>query len=82
MGMFNIIDLKKKCPNCSAEVEWQSKSLVVDGMYPVENVLGAFAVNERLSGEAHTTCGACRSWTNLKIKDGKIIDVKTTLQNS
>lgn len=80
MGMFNIIDLKRGCPSCGAKVEWQTKGLVIDNMYPVENVLKTFSLNKRLSGEIHSLCRKCGTWIEAKLINGRLIDLKTEKQ--
>lgn len=70
MGLFNIINIDKKCPKCGAEVEWQSKRLVVDGIYPIQN----------FCGEAYASCRKCQTWTDLLMIDGKIIDDKRRIR--
>ena len=32
MGMFNVIKAGLGCPNCGAEVEWQTKHVTVAGV--------------------------------------------------
>ncbi len=72
MGMFNIIDIKKDCPKCGAKVEWQTKDLVIDSRYLVENSGEKYVLNTRMSAEIYTSCDKCKTWTELKIKNGKI----------
>lgn len=80
MGLFNVVKMDKKCPKCGSETEWQSKNLVVDGIYPIQNFLGIFDLNERISGEAYASCDKCRTWTEVLIIDGKIIDDKRRIR--
>ena len=77
MGMFNIVDIKKDCPNCGAIVEWQTKGIVLDGIYPIENVLEKFELNKRISGEVYTSCRECGNWSEVVIKNGKLGKMKT-----
>ena len=77
MGVYNVIDLKRGCPSCGVKVEWQTKELVIDNIYPVENVLETFSLNIRMSGEVHTLCSKCGTWTEAKMVNGKLIDLKT-----
>jgi len=72
MGMYNIIDIKRNCPNCGAKVEWQSKDLIVDGIYSVVNALKTYILNKRMSGEVHTYCSKCSTWTEAKVVKGKL----------
>ena len=74
MGLFNTVKINKGCPKCGADVEWQSKGLVVDGIYPVDNFLGKFELNERISGEVHTWCEKCNTSTDLFVVNGKVIE--------
>jgi len=76
MGIYNIIDLKKNCPKCGQKVEWQTKDLVIDRIYPVANVLEVFAINKKMIGEIHTHCNKCKTWSEAKIKDGKLFNLK------
>ncbi|OGM04509.1 hypothetical protein A2715_01185 [Candidatus Woesebacteria bacterium RIFCSPHIGHO2_01_FULL_39_32] len=78
MGVYNIIKLDKGCPNCGAIVEWQSKDLVIDKIYPVERVLETFSLNKRMSGEVHTLCVKCKTWTEAEIRKGKLRNFKLT----
>lgn len=80
MWLFNVVNIDKKCPKCGSIVEWQSKNLVVDGIYPVQNFLGVFELNKRISGEAHTLCDKCQSWIEVLIVEGKIIDDKRRIR--
>lgn len=75
--MFNIVDIKKDCPNCGADVEWQTKGLILDGIYPIENVLQKFELSERISGEVYTSCDKCQFWSEVVIKDGKLGKIKS-----
>lgn len=77
MGMYNIIDLEKNCPNCSTKVEWQTKDLVIDDIYPVASVLETYELNKRMSGEVHTLCSKCKTWSEARIKNGKLYNLRT-----
>ena len=76
MGMYNIIDFSKRCPSCSAKVEWQTKGLVIDSMYPIANVLKTYTPNRRMSGEVYTYCSECKTWVEAKMKNGKLGKLK------
>lgn len=73
MGLFNIIKLNKECPKCGAEVEWQTKNLKIDDIYPVENLMNHYDLNSRMDAEVHTFCDKCNKWIELIIKKGKIV---------
>ncbi len=77
MGLFNTVDLKVDCPNCGEKVEWQTKGLVLDGIYPIENVMERFELNKRISGEVHTLCDKCKFWSEVVIKNGKLGKIRT-----
>ena len=70
----------KDCPNCGAIVEWQSRGIVLDGIYPIENVLEKFELNKRISGEVYTSCDKCDFWSEVVIKDGKLGKMKMVKQ--
>lgn len=72
MGMFVTLKFNKKCPHCGAEVWWQTKSLVIDEIYPVANFGQEYDVNKRMSAEAYTVCDKCKKETSLEIKKGEI----------
>jgi hypothetical protein len=78
MGLYNRIKYKQTCVNCGAEVEWQSKHLVIDEIYPVANVLETYEIDARLSGEMHTYCGKCDTSMDAEIVKGEVqkIEVK------
>lgn len=76
MGLFNVVKIDKKCSRCGAKTEWQSKRLVVDGIYPIHNSLEIFELDKRLSGEAYTLCRKCNHWAEILIVNGEIIDDK------
>ncbi len=82
MGMYNIIKLNKDCPNCGAKVEWQTKDLVIDGIYPVDNIniLETYALSERMTGEVHALCKKCKTWSDAKIKGRKLYNLKVKNQ--
>lgn len=75
MGMYNTIDVKKNCPKCGAQVEWQSKDLEIDGKYPVMNVLETYKLNNKMVGEVHTLCDKCKTWSEFKIEKGKLSSI-------
>ena len=75
--MFNIVDLNKNCPVRGEKVEWQTKGLVLDGMYPIENGSGVFELTERISGEIYTRCEECGFWSEVIVKNGKLGRMKT-----
>lgn len=70
--MYNIIDTKENCPNCDANVEWQTKDLIIDNKYLVANVLKTYRLNKRMDGEIHTFCDKCKTYSEGKIKNGKM----------
>jgi hypothetical protein len=81
MGMYNRIKLGKDCPNCGAKVEWQSKGIVLDGIYPIENCLETFELNKRISGEVYTSCRKCGNWSEVIVKNGKLGKIKSEKHN-
>ena len=78
---FNIIDIKKDCPKCGAKVEWQTKDLVIDKTYPIENILRKYILNKKMSCEAHTSCDKCDAWSEVKIISGKLGKIKSGKSN-
>ena len=72
MGMFVTLRLNEKCPYCGCSVEWQTKDLVVDDIYPIENFGQEYKINSRMSAEVYTHCDKCKKEVDLKIKKGKI----------
>lgn len=73
MGLFNRINLNMGCPHCGQRVEWQSKYVIIDGIYPVQNCLESFDVNSRMDAEVYTYCGGCDWVTDLEIKKGGVV---------
>ncbi len=70
--MFVTLKFDQKCPNCGSNiVVWQTKDLVIDGIYPVSNFLQEYKVNERMDAEAYTHCDKCDKGITLVIKKGK-----------
>ncbi|SRR5260221_2818292 len=59
MGMFNILKTDKVCPRCGSVLEWQTKNLVIDNIYPVDNLLLVFDLNKRTTAEAYAVCKRC-----------------------
>ena len=78
MGMFNVIDIKKNCPKCDSKVEWQTKDLVIDDRYLTENTGETYVLNRRMSAEIYTSCDKCKTWSELKIINGKLGKIKTS----
>lgn len=76
MGMYNIIKFSEGCPNCDKKVEWQTKDLVIDNLYPVENILKIFKPNTRISGSVYTVCNYCQTEISAKINKGKLSNIK------
>ncbi len=72
MGMFVTIKLNEKCPHCGGSVEWQTKNLTIDEIYPVANFGQKYEINSRMSAEVYTYCDKCKKEVNLKIEKGKI----------
>lgn len=72
MGMFNIVKINKVCVKCGRSLEWQSKFLVLDDLYVLDNALKTYVFDNRLSGEIHSWCDKCGLEQNLYIKDGKV----------
>lgn len=72
--MFNTVKLDRKCSKCGADLEWQSKSLILDDLYWLDNALRIYEVTDRLTGEVHTYCDKCKTWHELCIEKGKIIE--------
>lgn len=77
MGLFNTVNLKIGCPNCGVKVEWQTKDLILDGVYVIENTLETFELTKRISGVVYTGCDKCSYWSEVIIKNGKIGKIKT-----
>jgi len=71
MGMFIIIDTKKKCPYCKAKVEWQSKFVIDLAGQEVNRGLQRVKLKEIEYGEMYTLCYKCEGWAEGSIKDGK-----------
>ncbi len=63
----------KPCSVCGAKVQWQTKDLVIDDIYPVANYCDSFQLNERMDAEIYTTCDKCGTSLELKIVKGKIV---------
>jgi hypothetical protein len=74
MGMFITIQLDKGCPQCGAKVEWQTKNLLLDDVYPVVNLLQEYDVSERMDADLYTYCVHCKNRTNLVMRKGEIVD--------
>ncbi|MEK7504632.1 MAG: hypothetical protein AAB550_04010 [Patescibacteria group bacterium] len=73
MGMFNVIKVKVDCPKCGGKIdEWQTKNLVIDDIYPVDNVLEHYDLNKGMDAEIHSYCDNCNKELSLIIKKGKI----------
>lgn len=72
--MFNVVKLDRKCSKCGADLEWQSKKLILDDLYWLDNVLRTYEVTDRLTGEVHTYCDKCLSSYDLFIKNGRVIE--------
>ena len=77
MGMFNTVNLKKDCANCGAKVEWQTKDLILDGVYIIENTLETFELSKRISGVVYACCDKCKFWNEVIIRNGKLGKIKT-----
>lgn len=72
MGLFNVVVIDKKCPNCGAEVEWQSKDIIDNLGYSIEPYMERVKVEDIQIGEMHTLCHKCNRWFEYKIKNGEI----------
>lgn len=77
MGMFNAVKVGKDCPRCGAEVEWQTKDLILDGVYVIENTLETFELTKRISGVVYASCNKCGYWSEVIIRNGKLGKIKT-----
>jgi len=53
MGHYSVINLTKVCPNCGAKVEWQSKRLIIDEIYPIDRVIKLFSLLDIFTFKAH-----------------------------
>jgi len=79
--MYNIIDIGRNCPNCGAKVEWQSKELMIDDIYPVMETLANYKLDKRMSGEVHTSCDKCGVWLEVRFSKGKLGKVKVEIKD-
>ena len=70
--MFVTIGLDEKCPHCGSSVEWQTKDLTIDEIYPVANFGQEYKINSRMSAVVYANCDKCKKEINLKIKKGKV----------
>lgn len=70
--MFVTLKLDEKCPNCGSSVQWQTKNLTIDDIYPIANFGQEYKINSRMSAEVYTYCDKCKKEVDLKIKKGKI----------
>jgi hypothetical protein len=57
--------------------EWQTMSLVIDDIYPVVDTLTIYSLNKKMSAEIYTLCDKCKSWSEAKIRKGKLCDLQT-----
>ena len=75
MGIYNIILINKNCPKCNNKnLEWQTKDLIIDNIYPVANVISRYKINKRMTATVYTNCNECETAVEIYIKDGKIIN--------
>ena len=74
MGMFITIKLNRGCLYCGRKVWWQTKDLVIDGVYLVANLLQEYEVNERMDAGLGAYCDKCGKVSNLTIKKGKVLE--------
>ena len=75
--MYNIILIDKPCPTCgNKNLEWQTKDLVIDDIYPIANLLSEYMVNKRMDGPVFTICDECKYWIEADIQKGKIVNEK------
>ena len=81
MGIYNIIDIGKDCPNCGAKVEWQSKELVIDDIYRVVRSLDTFKINKRMDADIIAFCDECGAQAEADIKKGKVTNMKVKMEN-
>lgn len=70
--MFITIKFDEKCPHCGAKVEWQTKNLTIDGIYPVANFGQKYPINNRMDAKIYSYCESCKKEVSLTIKKGKI----------
>lgn len=77
MGMYNVIDIEINCPKCGGEIdEWQTKDLVIDTIYRVDNLLSHYKLNSRMDAEIHSYCDKCKERISFDVKKGKITHAK------
>lgn len=70
MGLFISVDTNKKCPNCGADVCWQSKEAIDKNDNFIEPFCQHINLEDIQIGEIHTLCSNCNTWLEYKVKNG------------